>query len=122
MPFIGKVLSFSSILKVGAQLNNNKPLGTLEMGVLYTKIPENIKKLCLLYALIAHEKLGCRGVTRTDFRWNEKFGIKGLFVLELNTQPGMTPTSLVPEQANYIGMSFEELCEWLIKDASYDKR
>ncbi len=85
-------------------------------------IPEHIKKLCLHYALIAHEKLGCRGVTRTDFRWNEKLGTKGLFVLELNTQPGMTPTSLVPEQANYVGMSFEELCEWLIKDASYDKR
>ena len=85
-------------------------------------IPENIKNLCLHYALIAHEKLGCRGVTRTDFRWNEKFGTKGIFVLELNTQPGMTPTSLVPEQANYVGTSFEELCEWLIKDASYDKR
>ena len=85
-------------------------------------IPEHINKLCLHYALIAHEKLGCRGVTRTDFRWNEKLGTKGLFVLELNTQPGMTPTSLVPEQANYVGMSFEELCEWLIKDASYDKR
>ncbi len=84
-------------------------------------IPENIKKLCMHYALIAHEKLGCRGVTRTDFRWNEKLGTKGLFVLELNTQPGMTPTSLVPEQANYVGMTFEELCEWLVKDASYDK-
>ena len=86
------------------------------------KIPENIKKLCLDYALTAHIKLGCHGVTRTDFRWDEKLGTKGLFVLELNTQPGMTPTSLVPEQANYIGMSFEDLCEWLIKDASYDKR
>ena len=47
--------------------------------------------------------------TRTDFRWNEKLGSKGLFILELNTQPGMTPTSLVPEQANFIGMSFEDL-------------
>ena len=90
--------------------------------IIPANIPENIKNLCLNYALIAHEKLGCGGVTRTDFRWNEKFGAKGLFVLELNTQPGMTPTSLVPEQANYVGISFEELCEWLIKDASYDKR
>ena len=90
--------------------------------IIPANIPENIKNLCLNYALIAHKKLGCRGVTRTDFRWNEKFGTKGLFVLELNTQPGMTPTSLVPEQASYVGISFEELCEWLIKDASYDKK
>ena len=73
------------------------------------------------YALIAHDKLGCRGVTRTDFRWNEKLGSKGLFILELNTQPGMTPTSLVPEQANFIGMSFVDLCDWLIQDASINK-
>ena len=73
--------------------------------------------MCLDYALIAHTELGCRGVTRTDFRWDEKLGNRGLYVLELNTQPGMTPTSLVPEQANYAGISFEELCEWLIEDA-----
>ena len=89
--------------------------------IIPAKIPVNIEKLCLDYALIAHDKLGCRGVTRTDFRWNEKLGSKGLFILELNTQPGMTPTSLVPEQANFIGMSFEDLCDWLIKDASIDK-
>lgn len=85
--------------------------------VVPAKIPNYIKKLCLDYALIAHTELGCRGVTRTDFRWDEKLGNRGLYVLELNTQPGMTPTSLVPEQANYAGISFEELCEWLIEDA-----
>ena len=89
--------------------------------IIPAKIPINIEKLCLDYALIAHDKLGCRGVTRTDFRWNEKLGSKGLFILELNTQPGMTPTSLVPEQANFIGMSFEDLCDWLIEDACIDK-
>ena len=89
--------------------------------VIPAKIPLNIEKLCLDYALIAHEKLGCRGVTRTDFRWNEKLGSKGLFILELNTQPGMTPTSLVPEQANFVGMTFEDLCYWLIEDACIDK-
>jgi len=89
--------------------------------IIPAKIPVNIEKLCLDYALIAHDKLGCRGVTRTDFRWNEKLGSKGLFILELNTQPGMTPTSLVPEQANFIGMSFEDLCDWLIEDACIDK-
>ena len=89
--------------------------------IIPAKIPVNIEKLCLDYALIAHDKLGCRGVTRTDFRWNEKLGSKGLFILELNTQPGMTPTSLVPEQANFIGMSFVDLCDWLIQDASINK-
>ena len=89
--------------------------------IIPAKIPVNIEKLCLDYALIAHDKLGCRGVTRTDFRWNEKLGSKGLFILELNTQPGMTPTSLVPEQANFVGMSFEDLCDWLIEDACIDK-
>ena len=84
-------------------------------------IPELIRKLCLNYALLAHKKLECRGVTRTDFRWNEELGDKGLYVLELNTQPGLTPTSLVPEQANHVGMSFEDLCEWLINDASCEK-
>ena len=85
-------------------------------------IPERINNLCLKYALESHKKLGCRGVTRTDFRWNEELGIEGLFVLELNTQPGMTPTSLVPEQANFVGITFEDICDWLIKDASYNKR
>ena len=90
--------------------------------IIPANIPKKIKNLCLEYALTAHNKLRCRGITRTDFRWDEKLGYEGLFVLELNTQPGMTPTSLVPEQANYVGMSFDDLCDWLIQDASYNKR
>ena len=89
--------------------------------VLPAEIPNEISQLCLSYALKAHTILGCRGVSRVDFRWNEKLGSRGLFILELNTQPGMTPTSLVPEQAKYAGVSFEDLCEWLIEDASCDR-
>ena len=89
--------------------------------ILPAQIPHEITELCLNYALAAHTALGCRGVSRTDFRWNEMLGINGLFILELNTQPGMTPTSLVPEQAKYAGIGFGKLCTWLINDASCDR-
>ncbi|MFC3615540.1 D-alanine--D-alanine ligase [Lutimaribacter marinistellae] len=85
------------------------------------KVPEEIFELCLDYALRAHRALGCRGVSRTDFRWDESKGAAGLFLLETNTQPGMTPTSLVPEQAGELGMSFGELCAWMVEDASCDR-
>ncbi|MEM7685006.1 MAG: D-alanine--D-alanine ligase [Pseudomonadota bacterium] len=81
-------------------------------------IPEDIRAACLDYALRAHQALGCRGVSRTDFRWDESKGLDGLILLETNTQPGMTPTSLAPEQAGYLGISFEDLCHWLVEDAS----
>ena len=63
------------------------------------KLPAEITEACLDYALRAHRALGCRGVSRTDFRWDESRGLGGLYLLETNTQPGMTPTSLAPEQA-----------------------
>lgn len=81
-------------------------------------IPQDIFDLCLDYALRAHAALGCRGVSRTDFRWDEARGADGLFLLETNTQPGMTITSLSPEQAQATGMSFPELCHWMVEDAS----
>jgi D-alanine-D-alanine ligase len=84
-------------------------------------VPGDIAGLCRDQALAAHRALGCRGVTRTDFRWDEARGADGLFVLELNTQPGMTPTSLVPEQAAAEGLSFGELCRWIVEDASCDR-
>lgn len=84
-------------------------------------IPREIHALCLDYALRAHEVLGCRGVTRTDFRWDETRGPDGLVLLETNTQPGMTPTSLTPEQAGIMGMSMGELCAWMVEDASCDR-
>lgn len=84
-------------------------------------IPAEIHAACLDYALRAHRALGCRGVTRTDFRWNETRGLDGLILLELNTQPGMTPTSLAPEQAASCGISFPELCRWMVEDASCNR-
>ena len=89
--------------------------------ILPASIPQDITELCLSYALAAHNALGCRGVSRIDLRWNEMLHKDGLFILELNTQPGMTPTSLVPEQAKYVGIAFEKLCMWLINDASCDR-
>jgi D-alanine-D-alanine ligase len=81
-------------------------------------IPADIFAACMDHALRAHQALGCRGLSRTDFRWDEAKGLNGLFLLETNTQPGMTPTSLAPEQAAFCGISFPDLCDWLVKDAS----
>ncbi|MEM9425568.1 MAG: D-alanine--D-alanine ligase [Pseudomonadota bacterium] len=89
--------------------------------VLPADIPEDVTEACLAHSVKAHEVLGCRGVSRTDFRWDEVKGVAGLIVLETNTQPGMTPTSLVPEQAGHVGLSFPELCDWIVKDASCDR-
>ena len=86
--------------------------------VIPAAIPEEIAEACLDYALRAHQALGCRGLSRTDFRWDEARGLDGLVLLETNTQPGMTPTSLAPEQAAHVGISFPELCRWLVEDAS----
>ncbi len=82
------------------------------------QLPAEIEAACLDYALRAHRALGCRGVSRTDFRWDEARGLAGLILLETNTQPGMTPTSLAPEQAALRGMSFAQFCDWMVKDAS----
>ena len=85
------------------------------------EIPEDVAEACLHYALEAHRILGCKGTSRTDFRWDEEQGEDGLFILETNTQPGMTPLSLVPEQAKYCGMSYEDLVETIISDALEDR-
>ncbi|NNK78633.1 MAG: D-alanine--D-alanine ligase [Litoreibacter sp.] len=85
------------------------------------EIPQQIHDMCLDYALRAHEALGCRGVSRTDYRWDESKGADGLILLETNTQPGMTPTSLSPEQAQACGMSMGALCRWMVEDASCDR-
>jgi D-alanine-D-alanine ligase len=85
------------------------------------QIPQDIWDACMDYAVRAHSGLGCRGVTRTDFRWDESRGMDGLIILETNTQPGMTSTSLSPEQAQAIGMSFPELCHWMVEDASCNR-
>lgn len=86
--------------------------------VIPAELPKEIRDLCLDWAVKAHQALGCRGLSRSDFRWDEARGAEGLVILETNTQPGMTPTSLAPEQAAHAGISFPELCRWLVEDAS----
>jgi len=89
--------------------------------VIPADIPADIFDACMDYALRAHRVLGCRGLTRTDFRWDASRGLDGLILLETNTQPGMTPTSLAPEQAAKMGISFPDLCRWMVEDASCDR-
>jgi D-alanine-D-alanine ligase len=89
--------------------------------VIPAEIPAEIEAACFDYALRAHRTLGCRGVSRTDFRWDEARGLAGLVLLETNTQPGMTPTSLAPEQAAHVGVTFGALCRWMVEDASCDR-
>ncbi|MXO62373.1 D-alanine--D-alanine ligase [Altererythrobacter oceanensis] len=84
------------------------------------EIPEEIERLCCKYALEAHRLLGCKGTSRTDFRWDDERGEDGLFVLETNTQPGMTPLSLVPEQAKHNGIEYGELVEMIVAAALRD--
>lgn len=86
--------------------------------VVPAELPEEITQACLDHALRAHQALGCRGVSRTDFRWDEPRGLDGLFLLETNTQPGMTPTSLAPEQAAHCGIDYGSLVRWMVEDAS----
>jgi len=89
--------------------------------VLPAKIPDVVTRDALRLAEHAHAALGCRGVSRTDLRYDDTRGKGRLVLLETNTQPGMTPTSLVPEQAAYAGMSYQKLCRWIVEDASCDR-
>ena len=85
-------------------------------------VSPEIYQECRRLALAAHRALGCRGVTRSDFRYDDGLaGTKGLACLEVNTQPGMTEVSLVPELAAHAGIAFEELVRWMIEDASLDR-
>lgn len=81
------------------------------------EIPEDIEAACLAVALDAHRLLGCKGASRSDFRWDDNLGVEGLFLLEVNTQPGMTPLSLVPEQARHVGMSYADLVQRIVEEA-----
>lgn len=81
------------------------------------RIPDDVRDAAMAMAARAHDVLGCRGASRSDFRWNESLGQQGLFLLEVNTQPGMTPLSLVPEQAKIRGMSYDELVSRILARA-----
>ncbi|MCR6643995.1 MAG: D-alanine--D-alanine ligase [Terricaulis sp.] len=82
-------------------------------------IPQTVADQLMRAAEAAHHALGCRGVTRSDFRYDPKRD--RIALLEVNTQPGMTPTSLVPEQAAFVGMSYDELVGWILEDASWPR-
>jgi D-alanine-D-alanine ligase len=84
--------------------------------VLPAEVAPEVAERCMRQAELGHVALGCRGVTRSDFRYDDLKGV--LVLLEVNTQPGMTPTSLVPEQAAHLGMGYDQLVEWIVEDAS----
>ncbi len=81
------------------------------------QVPDDIADYLMELALRCHQLLGCKGASRTDFRWDDELGRDGIFVLETNTQPGMTPLSLVPEQARYLGIDYAELVERIVEEA-----
>jgi D-alanine-D-alanine ligase len=85
-------------------------------------IPEAVTEACRDIALRSHKLLGCKGTSRSDFRWDDTQGVEGLFLLEVNTQPGMTPLSLVPEQARHMGMDYATLVEAIIAEALADAK
>jgi len=81
-------------------------------------VPADIYEAAKQWALAAHRELGCQGLSRADFRWDDaKPGTSGLVILELNTQPGMTPLSLAPEQAKWAGISWPDLMTWMVDHA-----
>lgn len=87
--------------------------------ILPAKIRESVYSFAMDYARLAHEAIGCTGVSRSDFRWDEsRPDASGLVFLEINTQPGMTPVSLVPEQAAHVGLPYGELVEWMVEAAT----
>lgn len=92
----------------------------LAQHILPAPLPKNIYDKVMDWALTAHRLLGCRGVSRSDFRFDPSLGEDGLFILEVNTQPGMTPLSLVPEQAIFCGISFADLVVRLVEEATCD--
>lgn len=87
--------------------------------ILPAELPEDVAETCKRYTETVYKALGCHSVARCDFRYNEEDGV---VLLEINTNPGMTALSLVPEQAKYLGISFEDLCDILVKNAAYRKR
>ncbi|NWH08416.1 MAG: D-alanine--D-alanine ligase [Alphaproteobacteria bacterium] len=90
--------------------------------VIPAKIHPTVYEEAKRLAVLAHQTLGCRGVSRADFRYDDTGGEPGrLIILEVNTQPGMTPTSLVPEQAAYVGLSYRDLVSWMVEEASCER-
>ena len=101
--------------QVGFYDYENKYTQDKTTHILPADIPEDIKNTCLSYAEIMHKKLGCKTISRSDFRYNPTDGV---VFLEINTHPGLTDLSLVPEQANSVGISYEDLCQTLVEEAT----
>ena len=89
--------------------------------VLPAQVPADVYQAVRKLTVEAHHALGCRGVTRADFRFDDTRGTEGLACLEVNTIPGMTETSLVPELAAFAGLTFEDLVRWMVEDASLNR-
>lgn len=117
----GKALTVTDIVTDGWYDYHAKYADGGSRHVIPAELPKEIFDACLAYAERAHEALGLCGVSRTDFRWDETRGLDGLILLETNTQPGMTPTSLSPEQAAHQGMDFSAFCAWMVEDASCNR-
>lgn len=132
-PFIrGKELTVAVLADKALMVTELKPKsGFYDFDAKYTDgmtehvcpadLPDEITSACKDLALRAHRLLGCRGTSRSDFRWDDERGLEGLFLLEVNTQPGMTPLSLVPEQAKICGMDYPDLVEKIIEEALQGK-
>jgi len=133
-PFIrGKELTTAVLADKALMVTELKPKsGFYDFDAKYTdgmtehvcpaELPDEITRACKELALRSHRLLGCRGTSRSDFRWDDERGIEGLFLLEVNTQPGMTPLSLVPEQAKICGMDYPDLVEAIIAEALEDAK
>ncbi len=133
-PFIrGKELTVAVLADKALMVTELKPKsGFYDFDAKYTDgmtehvcpadLPDEITQACKDLALRAHRLLGCRGTSRSDFRWDDERGLEGLFLLEVNTQPGMTPLSLVPEQAKICGMDYPDLVEAIIAEALEDAK
>ncbi|MBR5130614.1 MAG: D-alanine--D-alanine ligase [Alphaproteobacteria bacterium] len=89
--------------------------------IIPARIPQKIYDEAMQQALLLHKELGCRGVSRSDFRYDNAKGKERLVFLEINTNPGMTPISLVPELAKYQGLSYKDLVVWLVERAKCDE-
>ena len=117
----GRVMDVCEIIPVGHQFYDydSKYVAGASSHVCPAKILPNIYQKIQTMALTAHRAIGCRGVSRSDFRFDDRFSEDGEVIwLEINTQPGMTPTSLVPDIAKAAGISFGELLSWMVEDAS----
>ena len=108
--------------KVGFYDYDSKYTDGLTEHICPAQVPDNIAKAMMDMAARAHKVLGCKGASRSDFRWDEEQGEAGIYLLEVNTQPGMTPLSLVPEQARQRGVEYGELVERLILEALEDAK